>query len=488
MSHQAVLTSLKQVHSNIAVPHYQPSAHKPGIVHIGLGAFHRAHQAVYTDSALNSAGGDWRIIGVSLRSTDTANKLNSQNGLYTLIERSAQQAKIRVIGSIAKVLTAVPNTQAIIEALADPAIKIVSLTVTEKAYGIAFDTGKIDLEHSDIQHDLQSPLNPQGVLGVICEALARRYRASQAPFTVLCCDNLPNNGQKLKAGVVDYSRYVNKALSQWIDEKVAFPSTMVDRITPAVKAPTYAEAAKQLGCVDNAALECEIFSQWVIEDNFPQGRPYWEAGGALFVDNIHNYEQMKLRLLNGAHSMLAYAGFLQGCRYVRNVMKHADLPEKVAEYLRCASKTLPVLAAINYQDYCEQLLARFTNPAMAHETYQIAMDGSQKLPLRIFPSAVYALQHAQDLNIFAYATAAWIRYCQICTHANSGYLLQDPRREEIEQALKPQSMDSAAIVSRFLAMENLFPRALLHSQRWKTALVRALDSKEFSSAAAPSKL
>jgi len=293
------LTSLGELPADLRKPAYEPADHAPGIVHIGVGAFHKAHQAVYTDDALASAGGDWRIVGVSLRSPKTAEDLNPQNGLYSLLERGTEKTSLRVIGSIARVISAQGNIEQLLTILSDTSIRIVSLSVTEKAYGIDRRTGGIDKFNSTVKADLAAPEYPSGVLGVLVAALGHRRKAMVDPFTVLCCDNLPKNGSFLRAGVIDFARHTDSALSNWIEANVSFPSTMVDRITPAPTEVTLTDARKLLGWADLAAVETEPFCQWVVEDKFPTGRPDWGAGGALFVDDVAPYESMKLRMLTG---------------------------------------------------------------------------------------------------------------------------------------------------------------------------------------------
>ncbi|MCP1168825.1 mannitol dehydrogenase family protein, partial [Limimaricola sp. ASW11-118] len=247
--------------------------------------------------------------------------------------------------------------------------------------------------------------------GLLVEALRRRRGAGRAPFTVLCCDNLPENGALLRGGVLGFARRVDPEFADWISAEVAFPSSMVDRITPAATDDTRALARRLTGYEDAAAIETEPFCQWVIEDRFPQGRPDWEAGGAIFVEDVAPFERMKLRMLNGAHSLIAYAGFVAGHTLVRDAMASAALAALVRRHIAAAARTLGPLPGIDLAAYGAELAARFANPAIAHETYQIAMDGSQKLPQRIFGPAWDAQQAGRDLRPFAFATAAWARYC-----------------------------------------------------------------------------
>ena len=473
MSGTRRLTGLADVTGQATLPGYDPAGHGCGIVHLGAGAFHRAHQAVYTDDALARSGGGWRITGVSLRGTDVADALNPQNGLYTLIERSAEGTSARVIASIGHVIAAARDRAAPLAAIADATTRIVSLSVTEKAYGIDRAAMDADPAHPAVAADLANPHAPQGVLGLIVESLRRRRDAGIAPFTVLCCDNLPDNGGLLAAGVTGLARRIDPALADWIAANVAFPSSMVDRITPAATDETRAEAARQTGCEDHGAIETEAFTQWVIEDRFPAGRPDWEAGGALFVDDVKPYEQMKLRMLNGAHSMLAYAGFLSGHPFVRDVMGNRALASLVDRHMRAAAMTLPPLAGMDLDRYRADLLARFANPAIAHQTFQIAMDGTEKLPQRILAPAVETRAAGGDIRPFAFAVAAWMRYCLGRTENGDAYALRDPREAEIRAVLADETAPEG-IARALHALPGLFPPALAGEPAWMSAVCATL--------------
>ncbi|MCT7378394.1 mannitol dehydrogenase family protein [Chelativorans salis] len=475
MSGRLGIAALAGLPAAVARPAYDPARFGAGIVHIGLGAFHRAHQAVYTDAALAEAGGGWRIDGISLRSTEIADALNPQDGLYTLIERGEEGVSARVIGSIRKVIAAAHDRQAPLTALAAPETRIVSLTVTEKAYGIDRAEGTVDAAHPAIIADLADPRAAQGVLGLLAEGLRLRKERGLQPFTVLCCDNLPDNGHLVRTGLIDLARRLDPAFADWIGEHVAFPSTMVDRITPAPTDDTLAEAERQLGVRDLAAIETEPFSQWVIEDRFPTGRPEWERGGAIFVEDVAPYEAMKLRMLNGTHSMIAYAGYLSGHRYVRDVMADAALAKLVHRHLKAAAATLAPLEGIDTGDYAEALARRFANPAIAHETYQIAMDGTEKLPQRIAAPALHALQHGQDLRPFAFAVAAWMRYCLGRTDDGAGYALRDPREEAIGGALAGVGKDARGMVRALSALPGVFPVELARNERWDDFVANILS-------------
>ncbi len=463
------------VATSVARPGYDPARHGVGIVHVGVGAFHKAHQAVYTDAAIAAEGGDWRIVGVNLRRTDSADALNPQNGLYSLIVRGEEGVSARLIGSLARVIATVRDPAAALDALCDPAVRIVSLTVTEKAYGIDPISGAIDPAHPAIAADLQAPRTPVGVLGLIVESLRRRRGKGVEPFTVLCCDNLPENGPLVRSGVLDFALRAAPDVADWIAGNVAFPATMVDRITPAATEKTLDDARRLAGVEDLAAVETESFSQWVIEDTFLTGRPAWEAGGALFVADVAPYEQMKLRMLNGAHSMLAYVGFLCGHALVRDVMADRALARLVARHISAAAATLAPLEGIDFAQYGAELEARFRNPFIAHETYQIAMDGTQKLSQRLLQPAEAALRMGQDVRPFAFALAAWMRYCRGTTDKGDAYALRDPREAEIRSALDGASQ-AVDISDRLHALPNLFGPALSRNPHWRNEVSAALDA------------
>lgn len=469
------LSSETVVPDNVGIPDYNPESHGVGIVHIGVGAFHRAHQAVYTDDALAANGGDWRISGVSLRGTAVADAINPQDGRYTLLERGDGGTKARIIGSISGVISTARDSASVMQALTDSATRIVSLTVTEKAYGIDRATGGIDVGDQAIAHDLADPRNPVGVIGLLVESLRKRRSLSRSPYTVLCCDNLPENGKMIQSSVLDFAMRLDEGLRDWIAAEVAFPCTMVDRITPAPTSKTLSDTEALIGVRDLAAVETEPFSQWVIEDNFPQGRPAWEAGGAIFVEDVAPYERMKLRMLNGCHSMIAYAGFLTNCPYVRDAMANADISALVHRHLVAAAQTLEPLAGINFTDYAAELVTRFSNPEIAHETYQIAMDGSEKLPQRFLEPAIWALDHKQDIRPFAFGVAAWMRYCLGVHDDGRKYALNDPREMKIKSAIRSVDQDAAAISKALHGLTGVFPSEVTNNPTWRMAVEDALS-------------
>lgn len=450
----------------VATPAYDRSKLKPGILHIGFGAFHRAHQAVYTDLALAREFGDWGIIGASLRSVQPVSDLKTQDHLFSVTARCATGDDIRVVGSVIGGLTATQDRAALLELLAEPAIRIVSLTVSEKAYGLDSATGGLDRQHPAVAADISNPAFPIGVIGFIVEGLARRRTAGTLPFTVLCCDNLPTNGRVVRRLVLEMAEARDPAFAAWIGEHGAFPSTMVDRIVPAATDETRLRAATLLGAEDTLAVDTEPFMQWVIEDHFVSGRPAWEAAGALFVKDVEPYEKMKLRLLNGTHSMIAYLGQLSGLEYVRDVMAVRDHVVSIRRHMQAAARTLDPVLGIDLGAYQEQLIERFANPTIAHRTRQIAMDGSQKLPQRIFGAAVDDLAAGRDGAAFADATALWIAYLSCANE------IDDPRATQLRQAAT--QIDDHDPTAALFNLPALIPTELIDNRAWRKQVNRSL--------------
>lgn len=454
-----------QLPANVMAPRYDRAAHGVGILHIGLGAFHRAHQAVATDDALAAAGGDWAIIGANLRSRDTVDAMAAQDGLYTLLIRG-DATTARVIGAHRATIGGDPA--AILAAALRPEIRILSLTISEKAYGIDRAALDIDESHPAVAADLHMPDRPQGALGLITAALAGRRRAGLAPFTVLCCDNLPHNGALLRAGVLGFARRIDPDLADWIAQHVAFPSSMVDRITPAATAKTCADAAHLTGYQDLAAIETEPFTQWIIEDHFPQGRPRWEAGGVQFVEDVAPYEAMKLRLLNGSHSLIAYMGQLAGLDYVREVVADPQLRAAVLRHMTWAAGSVP--AELDTAAYIDALLARFANPAIDHATRQIAMDATQKLPQRWFAPAG---DLAGTLAPLAFAMAVWLASLHKC--GAGGEQPQDPQGARLFALARQHDTDPSAFYDAICALDGFMPPALAVDGALKAATLAQFD-------------
>ncbi len=452
----------------VARPGYRPQAHGAGILHLGLGAFHRAHQAVYTDDALAAAGGDWRIIGANLHSRTVPEALAAQNGFYTVLERGSE-TRARIIAAHAATIAG--DAAAVLRAACDPAIRIVTLTVSEKGYGIDRVAMDLDPAHPDVAADLAQPARPRGVLGLLTAALSARRAAGSAPFTLLSCDNLPDNGHLLRAGVLGFARRTDPDLADWIAGHVAFPCCMVDRITPAPSAATAADVMALTGREDRACVETEPFRQWVIEDRFPAGRPAWEAGGAQFTGDVRAWEAMKLRMLNGAHSLIAYAGQLAGLATVREVMADAGLAALIARHMRAAAATLPGGAGLDPEAYGRALAVRFANPGLAHATAQIAMDGTEKLPQRWFAPATELLVAGGDLRPYAFASALWLGW--LAALAREGKAPPDPRGAQLLALAQAAGGDPEGL-SGILALPGLAAPALRTAPGFRAPLLAVL--------------
>lgn len=469
------LKDLSGLATTAMLPTYDREQLRSGILHLGPGAFFRAHVAPFTEAAIAVGGGDWGIEVASLRTADVADHLNEQNGLYTVLVRDTAATTAQIIGAILRAHVATRDPAALLERLTDPAIRIVSLTVTEKAYGVDPATGGLDLSHADIAADLVNPHAPRGAVGYLVEGLSRRRQKGIAPFTPLCCDNLPGNGALLRRLVLDFAGRVDPALARWIEDNVPFPSTMVDRITPASTDDTYRDAERLTGRKDLAAIETEPFTQWVIEDRFANGRPAWDKAGALMVEDVSPYEKMKLRMLNGSHSLLAYLGFIQGYEFIRDVMDDAALAALARRHMEAAAATLDPVSGIDLDDYAAQLIARFANRAIAHRTYQIAMDGTQKLPQRLLEPATEALARGDMAETYALAVAAWMCYAVGEDRNGNRYELRDPRAAEIAERLRDVPRNGPAVAEALFALPGLFPAALRSHAAWKGNVAAKLD-------------
>lgn len=420
----------------------------PGIVHLGLGAFFRAHVAMYVDDAIAASGGDWGVIGVSLKSIGTHDKLTPQNGCYTAVEMAPEGLKSRQIEVVREVLVAPENPQAVLDAMASGTTHIVSLTVTEKGYCHLPATGALNPEHPDIVHDITAAL-PRSAPGFLVRAMALRRAAGLPPFTVLPCDNLPENGAVIARVVLDLASRIDPDLAAWIKAEGAFPSTMVDRIVPATTGTDLAKVAALTGVQDAAPVMHEPFRQWVIEDRFAGPRPDFAAAGAQMVSDVTPFEHMKLRMLNGSHSALAYFGQLLGHELICDAVNDPALAGFIEHIWQ--DEIIPSLTppeGTDLHDYAAQLMERYRNPQIRHRTVQIAMDGSQKLPQRILETVQDGLDAGRDVSGLLAVVAAWIAYVERAKN------LADPMAETLQNAVKEDG------VAGVLALQEIFPAGL----------------------------
>ncbi|BFM18111.1 mannitol dehydrogenase family protein [Maricurvus nonylphenolicus] len=448
--------ALAQLPEAVAVPQYVRRAIKSAIVHLGIGAFHRGHQAWYTEQVLNNEGGDWGITGVSLRSATVQQQLQPQDGLYTLLEKQGEEQRLQVIGAIKDVIVAPENPGALLSLLSDEATQVVTLTITEKGYCYDFAADSLDEKNPDILHDLEYfPFQLKTAVAYLVAALRTR-RKNKLPLTVISCDNLPANGRILEKVVLAFAEKIDTTLAHWIKTSVAFPCSMVDRIVPATTPEDIASVREVLGMEDLAAVATEPFAQWVVESNFKTPVPAWDKVGALFVDDVEPFEDMKLRLLNGSHSIIAYLGYLAGYDYVHQVVADKDFAAFIRAYMdNIATPTLSMPDGFDVEAYKDQLLARFANASLNHKTSQIAQDGSQKIPQRWLASLRENGAAGRDISILALALAGWIRYLQGQRDNGETYTIIDPAADQLT-AMTLRVSGSAQLVPNVLAVESIF--------------------------------
>ena len=386
---------------------------------------------------------------------------------------SADAWTARVVGVVKKALHAqVDGLESVLAAMCEPQVAIVSLTITEKGYCHSPATGQLMLDHPLIVADLQNPHQPKSAPGVVVEALARRKAAGIAAFTVMSCDNMPENGHVMRNVVIAYARAVDADLAAWIEQNVTFPSTMVDRIVPAVTADTLDKIENLTGVRDPAGVACEPFRQWVIEDNFVAGRPQWEKAGAELVSDVIPFEEMKLRMLNGSHSFLAYLGYLAGYQHINDCM--ADENYRVAARALMLNEQAPTLKVqgVDLARYADLLIERYSNPALRHRTWQIAMDGSQKLPQRMLDSVRWHLANNSHFDLLALGVAGWMRYVGGVDEQGNAIEVNDPLLPVIQQAVQ-NSAEGESRVEALLGIDAIFgnelPQVALFTQAVKEA-------------------
>ncbi len=473
MPHRLTQAGLAALPATIGRPRYDRAAVRTGIVHLGIGAFHRAHQAAYTEAVLEAGDARWGIAAASLRSADTRDALAPQDGLYTL-NVQGEESSFAVIGSVQRVLVAPKSPAALLDELCRPDVAITSLTVTEKAYCRDPATGLLDEAHPDVVHDLANPQAPRSALGFLASAIAHRRDAGLPPFTVLCCDNLPANGAAVHGVLARFAGLLSPDLGAYVRDEVACPDTMVDRIVPATTAEDRARIAAALGLEDAWPVVAEPFSQWVIEDRFPAGRPAWDAAGAQFVSDVAPFEAMKLRLLNGSHSALAYLGYLAGYETVAEVMGDAGLAAFMESLMADVAPTLTMPPGTDVAGYARSLLQRFRNPALRHRTWQIAMDGSQKLPQRLLGVMRERLAQGLPIERHALAVAAWMRYVAGTDERGRPIDVRDPLAAELATVARAAGPVPERLAPALLGVAAVFGADLPTDPRVRAAVTEAL--------------
>lgn len=453
----------------VALPAYDRDKVQIGVVHFGPGAFHRAHQAFYFDQLL-AKDSRWGICAVSLKSPGVRDALEPQDGLYTLAQLDAETT-FRIIGSIQEVLVAPEDPPSVFARLAAPATRMVTLTVTEKGYTLSAEGG-LDESHPDIVHDLAHPREPKSAVGYIVEGLRRRHAAGLAPYAVVACDNLADNGGRLKAAVVAFAAKLDADLAAWIEREGSFPRTMVDSITPATDDALRARVLAATGLEDAWPIQREAFTQWVVEDVLPSDAPDLASVGVILTDDVRGFERAKLRLLNGVHSTLAYAGILRGHETVFEAVSDPALETLAREMM--AKDIIPTLTAprgLDLAQYAEAILARFRNPEIRHYLSQIAWDGSQKLPFRILGTLTETLDAGRSIERLAIPLAAWMRF--VALRAKAGEAITDPLAEALTALGVAATGEAKTDVAAFLALDTVFPAALVGNPTFVAALEKA---------------
>jgi mannitol 2-dehydrogenase len=467
------LANIVNLPRDISRPNYDRAKLRAGILHIGVGNFHRAHQAVYLDDLFNAGKSlDWALIGAGLRSGDRAMRqaLEPQDWLTTVVELEPGANHARVTGAMTGFVPVGEDGRAIVEALDDPGLRIVSLTITEGGYCIDPATGAFNPEHPEIVHDAAHLEAPKGVFGVLLAALKRRRDQGLAPFTIMSCDNIPHNGQVAREAVAGLADLVDPALAAYVREQVAFPSSMVDRITPATTDRERAILAERFGVRDNWPVFCEPFRQWVLEDNFPTGRPALEEVGVTFTPQVAAFELMKLRILNGGHAAIAYPAGLLGIHFVHEAMADPQVRgflDKLEreEIIPC----VPPVPGVDLQEYYQLIAQRFANPGVGDTIPRLAQDGSNRQPKFILPSTRDRLKADADVTGLAFVSALWCRYCAATTDAGEPFALDDPNAGRLIPAALAAKDDPAA----FLALRDIFGDVAdspLFRSRFETAL------------------
>lgn len=432
----------------VAVPTYDRAALTPAVVHISVGSFHRSHQAVYFDEiAQRGISTDWGLVGVGLQRPGMREALAPQDGLYTVLARGASGDFARVIGVIGRYLYAPYDGAAVLDALADPRTRLVTLTVTGRAYNVDPITGEFDALSPAVTADLASPAAPSSALGYLVEALDRRRRAGLAPFTVLSCDNVAGNGLITRTALVAFARLRDQALADWIGEHVAFPSSMVDRITPRTTEADCEFLAGEFGVRDRWPVVSETFKQWIVEDAFCSGRPPLDAVGVQFVDDVRPYALMKTRLLNAGHCALGHLGMVAGLERMDEAMTDPVFASYAERLMREVTPLLPRVPGIDLDAYREVLLERFANPKIGDSLIRLCRAGSSKVPRHVVSSLAEARATGRPHPMLTLAVAGWMRFLRGADDAGTPMLIDDPRGERLRELALRGGTDPRPLLS-----------------------------------------
>jgi len=459
----------------IGTPQYDRRAVRPAIVHFGVGGFHRAHQAVYTDDVLAAGDLSWGIRGAGITEADVAMKaaLSQQDFLYTVVARDPEAEDLRVVGSIGDLILGAREPKALVAAMADVATRIISMTITENGYCYRADTGDLDIDNPAVRSDISGANGFRTIYGCLRAALNEVRRKDGIPPTIMSCDNLPQNGDRLKRLFLQYLEQVDHDLRRYVSDEVSFPNCMVDRITPATTADDRAYLLQSTTISDQWPVFCERFRQWVIEDRFTKGHPDWSIAGATFVPDVVPFERMKIRLLNGSHSALGYVSYLMGFRRVDLAMADPDIRVFVRSYMDEISPTVGIVPGINLGQYKDSLIKRFSNPAIADQVLRLAQDGSKKIPNMILEPVSEMLESGTLFPKAAFAIAAWIRFLEGVDESGEVIPIDDPLGKVLQEAaLATRSGD----IRPFLAVNAVFPQHVARSDALSEAIASSLAS------------
>ena len=463
--------TLPDLPPEVSIPTYDRTSLRPGIVHIGVGGFHRAHQAVYLDELARRGSTEWGVIGVGLHSRAIGEVLTGQDRLYTVVERAADGDRATVVGALTGYLYAPDDPEAVLTALVDERTRVVTLTITGTGYRVDAHSGEFDADDPHIARDLEDPGTPETVFGFLVEALHRRRQAGLAPFTVLSCDNMQSNGTAARTAVVSFARLRDDDLAVWIEEHVAFPSSMVDRITPNTSPEDRDAIAAATGVDDRWPVITEPFRQWVVEDSFCNGRPPLEEVGVQFVDDVAPYETMKTRLLNAGHSAIAYLGYLAGHRTTDEVLAdpvfRTFLTRLMAEEI---APGLPEVPGVDLEEYQATLLDRLANPRMADQLSRLSRRGSTKIPNYLLPSVRAAMEAGRPHRLLCLAVAGWLRFLRGHDYAGEEVPIQGPRPD-----LVPIAQEAGGDAAPLLSERSVFDH-IGQDPRFAECVQRALSA------------
>lgn len=470
-------TTLNGLPEAIHLPGYDFNARKASIVHIGIGAFHKAHQAVFTDDMMAKCDGNYKIIAVSLRSKANRDNLVKQDYLYTAVERSDKQNAARVIAALETVLVAPENPQAVVDALSSKQIEVVTTTITEKGYCLLPGNTGLDINHPDIQHDLRALKHPKTMIGFVVKASLVRMTNGASGFAFISCDNLPDNSQLAKKAILDFANQLNTELAAWIEENVSFCNSMVDRIVPAVQTSDVEHHAKQYGYTDDALVTSEPFRQWVIEDNFKTPRPPWDKAGVVFVDDVAKYEKLKLRFLNGSHSALAYLGKLTNHTFIHEAVSNHVLQCFVKSLMGEMKASLSATMEYDFDGYGQTIIGRFANSEIQYQTQQVATDGSQKLPQRIFAPLVELFEQQNRVSLpLCSVVAAWLMYLQGMAENGDTYDISDPLATQLTAIMADKRLSLAQQFEQVAQIDGLIPNTISQNSTIKDTILGQLSS------------